>query len=88
MRQIIIKAKEIPDREVLHDILSEKLEVPEWYGRNLDALYDILTAELQEETEIRIETPEQLEDQLGTYGKVFLRVLEEASEENPKLRIR
>ena len=27
----------------LHNQLSKKLELPEWYGNNLDALWDMLT---------------------------------------------
>ncbi len=27
----------------IHQIIQEKLELPEWYGNNLDALWDALT---------------------------------------------
>ena len=27
----------------LHNEIKEKLELPEWYGNNLDALWDMLT---------------------------------------------
>lgn len=27
----------------VHKIIQEKLELPEWYGENLDALWDALT---------------------------------------------
>ncbi len=30
-------------RAQLHDRILDRLPVPEWYGRNLDALYDVLT---------------------------------------------
>ena len=32
------------DRETAHDHLQQALGFPEWYGKNLDALYDMLTA--------------------------------------------
>ena len=32
---------ETPDQ--FHDVLTEALCLPEWYGRNLDALHDCLT---------------------------------------------
>ena len=35
----------------LHRILAQTLSFPEWYGHNLDALYDCLT-ELPEETTV------------------------------------
>ncbi|GHU74766.1 hypothetical protein FACS1894188_04070 [Clostridia bacterium] len=27
----------------IHELLSDRLEFPEWYGKNLDALHDLLT---------------------------------------------
>ncbi len=87
MREITISGAEIGTREALHDVLQEKLALPDWYGRNLDALYDCLTAELTEETQLTVTDAELLEDSLGSYGRVFLRVLEEAAEENPRLHI-
>jgi ribonuclease inhibitor len=30
-------------RDALHDHLAQQLQLPEHYGRNLDALYDLLT---------------------------------------------
>ena len=41
--QIHLNGNDITNREQLHDALSEALELPEWYGRSLDALYDCLT---------------------------------------------
>ena len=34
----------LKDQDDLHDRLSAELELPESYGRNLDALYDVLTS--------------------------------------------
>ena len=34
----------IVDRKELHRLLAETLSFPHWYGHNLDALYDCLTA--------------------------------------------
>ena len=33
----------VENRTELHDRIEQGLPVPEWYGRNLDALYDVLT---------------------------------------------
>lgn len=40
-------------REKSHEYLKEKLDLPDYYGKNLDALYDCLT-EIGVETEIEI----------------------------------
>ena len=42
--EILLDGRDIPDRKVLHDLLAEKFQFPDYYGRNLDALYDLLTA--------------------------------------------
>jgi len=42
-KEYIIDLRGVYSREELHDRIEEELPVPEWYGRNLDALYDILT---------------------------------------------
>ena len=34
------------DRDALHDYLKLRLDLPDYYGKNLDALYDILTERL------------------------------------------
>ena len=52
--QIHLNGNDIANREQLHDALSEALELPEWYGRSLDALYDCLT-DLSVPTTIHVE---------------------------------
>lgn len=42
MMQIVLDGSVITGREQLHDAVSQQLALPEWYGRNLDALYDCL----------------------------------------------
>jgi ribonuclease inhibitor len=84
MKTCIIDGAQITDRRELHRILAEKLDFPEWYGNNLDALYDCLTDE-REEVQIAILHGEELKKRLGTYAQRFLTVLERASEENSKI---
>ncbi len=81
MLDVSINAELLRDRDTLHDMLSEKLNFPEWYGRNLDALYDMLTS--CGETKLTLTNPEALRENLGSYGELLLRVFTEASEENP-----
>ena len=38
----ILDGNNITNRETLHDTLATSLQLPDWYGRNLDALYDCL----------------------------------------------
>ena len=69
------------EKETAHTYLKEKLRLPDYYGGNLDALYDCLTDE--EEMEIEVENR-------GQAGKYFLRiwnVLLDAAEENEGLQL-
>ena len=51
MRRVILDGRQIRSRDALHDYLAQALELPSYYGANLDALHDVLT-ELSEETEL------------------------------------
>ena len=79
---VILDGALILNREMLHDTLSTALRLPEWYGRNLDALYDCLT-DVQEETVVVLRDRAALEEHLGGYGRRLVRLLEEVSQENP-----
>ena len=38
----------------LHNEIKEKLELPEWYGNNLDALWDMLTGFIETPVNINV----------------------------------
>ena len=42
MKKIILDGNILASQEKAHIYLKEKLELPEYYGENLDALYDCL----------------------------------------------
>ena len=72
-----IDGRAVTGRENLHENLAGALGLPEWYGKNLDALYDCLT-EPGEEIWLTLREWEALEKTLDGYAGAFLRVLEEA----------
>lgn len=74
------------DRETLHRYLRGQLPLPEYYGDNLDALYDALT-DIAEDTVIELENAECFELCLGWYGRQLMRVLQDAAEDNEYLTI-
>lgn len=81
----LIDGAAIESRGDLHDTLARQLSLPEWYGRNLDALYDCLT-DIHEDSELRLIHPEELFAHLGVYADVLQTVLRDACGENPHLR--
>ena len=69
----------------LHEYIAKELSFPEYYGKNLDALYDLLT-ERREETLIELINFEKLRKTFGIYADAFLDVLHDASEENKNIK--
>lgn len=84
--RVHLNGKAMTDRTTAHTHLAEVLDLPEYYGRNLDALYDLLM-EISGEKEIVLHDPAAVMEQLGKYGEALLSTLQEAAEENPHLII-
>lgn len=78
---IELDASKMDNRKVAHTYLQEMLDFPEYYGKNLDALYDCLT-EL-DETEVRFINLENADP----YFEKVLRVFRDAAKRNSKLTI-
>jgi len=62
MEKVIVDCRRLTDREGAHDYLAEIFHFPDYYGRNLDALYDLLTTPPYSEIEIAFSHPEALRD--------------------------
>ena len=77
----------MPEKETAYQYLSEKLSFPSWFGRNLDALYDMLSAETEVPTRLVICRRGELERLLGGYGTLLLETMEEAAQTNPNLQL-
>ena len=84
MKRVILNCENLLERKQAHRYLTEMLDFPDYYGRNLDALFDCLT-ELNECT-IVLQGSEMLR-QAGGYGARILEVLEEAVKVNPGLKV-
>ena len=86
MRKIILDIEKMRSLPMLHKYLHTALALPDYYGANLDALYDCLT-EIAESTELVV--PKKVADEayLGWYGQQFLQMLEDAAAENEALRV-
>ena len=86
MKFAVIDGNTVTSMEEVHKTLAQQLEFPEWYGGNLDALHDCLT-DLHEETDLSMIHPEALLEKLGpAYGRLC-RVLSDAADENPYLKL-
>ena len=86
MKEITINCRGFVPRSDLHKAFAEALSFPDWYGNNLDALYDQLTA-ICEETVICLENWIDAEGSMGRYAICARRAMEDAVQANPKLKI-
>lgn len=86
MKIIYIDFAEIGDEEDFYTQLKEKIELPEYFGKNLDALYDTITGELElplhiefvnmsveqlEDFEELLETLENINDEVGDFSFTY-----------------
>ena len=84
IKHFTIDCRQLTGKKEAHEHLKNVFSFPEYYGGNLDALYDCLT-ELPPCT-VRMERPWELAS-LGEYGSRLLRVFCDAREENPNLHL-
>lgn len=88
MKKLIIDSATIGGMEQLHGRFFAAFDFPECYGENLDALYDYLCEIVTEDAEIVFRNSASLADSLGEKSAAGLRrVLKDASEENPHIRV-
>ena len=77
----MIDGRDFENIEVLHDVLKDKLDFPNYYGRNLDALWDCLTGWVDLPLTLVLINFEFSKKFLGSYADDVLEVLQEAQEE-------
>ena len=82
MEEKVIDCTKIHSQEDLHEMFRQILCFPEWYGCNLDALYDCLT---EISGKVRLLDWEVAEDRLGAYGKKAKKVIAAAAVQNTDL---
>lgn len=86
MIEMQLNAANAASRSDLHDLFSKTLSLPEWYGRNLDALHDCLTA-LNEDVSIAVAEDELIGTLGERYVRQLLRLLRDCAEENPHVTL-
>ena len=84
MKRIIVNCKKVADSADLYNLLEKKLHTPEYFGRNLDALHDILS-EMQITLEVR--SFAKLRETLGDYADSLEAMLRATDEECDRMRV-
>lgn len=84
MKTVVLNCKMFRERDLAHPYLAQMLQLPDYYGGNLDALYDCLT-ELGSCTLV-LTGAEAVRKDAG-YGAGILAAIEDAARDNPGLRL-
>lgn len=71
MKKITLDFKTLDNEEKFYDYISEKLELPDWFGRNADALHDVLADHSKNELEVNILGS----DKAGDFAKPIISAL-------------
>lgn len=81
MKNIIINGKCMTNRETVHLYLKAKLDIKDYYGNNLDALWDALS-DYDIKIKICLINKETLINELNGYGQSIIDLFNEVSKEN------
>ena len=85
-RLVVLNGKRMDTREHAHSHLARRLRLPDWYGRNLDALCDCL-GEINVPTVILLRNAGFMKQSLGDYGGKLVSVLSAMTGENTNLSL-
>lgn len=77
-RKILVNGKKIQNNRELHDYLIKQFSLPLYYGRNLDALWDVLSTN-KNLVKITVIHASYLDRILGEYSNSLLTLFKELS---------
>lgn len=80
MKKITLDFENISNKEEMHKYLAEKFEFPDYYGKNLDALFECLT-------DIADPTAVNIINAINDYDEQIINVITSAEEENDNLAV-
>ncbi|MGE9876943.1 barstar family protein [Bacillus velezensis] len=81
MEIVIIDGKDVTSTEALHRILKDQLDFPDFYGENLNALWDCLTGWIELPLTLVWKNFDISQKELGSDADNVLRILKKAQAE-------
>ena len=82
--EVILDCTRFTNKASAHTYLKEEFSFPDYYGNNLDALYDCLME--VSDCRILLQNPTAL-SAMGEYGTALLETLRDAARDNPTLEL-
>lgn len=87
MSDIILDGKSIQTESVFHQIISEKLGFGDYYGRNIDALWDRLSTDTERPIKIIWLDSELSREYLGEYFDKIIDVFEKTKQQDVRFNL-
>lgn len=84
MITLILDGKKMLNKTLTHEYIKWKLKAPDYYGNNLDSLWDILST-WDRPIEIDLINTEDAIVNLGDYGESLIDVFKDAEEDNKNI---
>ena len=81
MNIFLLDGKDMTNSETAYSIIEDTLGFPEWFGHNLDALYDCLCDLDAEDTAIVFVNTDALSGNIGQYAGKMLSCFRDAADE-------
>ena len=79
MKIVLLDGEKIENYAALHETFQRELNLPDYYGANLDALHDVLT-ERTDEMGVIIANGAVLHEHVGRRWNAFLRLMNDLTE--------
>ena len=80
MEIYLLDGKDMTSRETAYRVIERTMRFPDWFGHNLDALYDSLS-EMPPETAVVFVNTGRLAENLGNYAYKVLACFRDSCEE-------
>lgn len=86
MKELIIDGKFMQSKEAMYTHLTRVFSLPNYFGNNLDALWDVLNENV-EPTQIHFIHTNLTREYLGAYGENLIKMFKQLEVENKNYHI-
>ena len=87
-KRCLLSGKTVRSLDVFYDEIARQLAFPEHFGRNLDALWDVLSADIEGPIEVVWKDPDSSRREMGEDFDRILAVLKEVKKTRKDFRLR
>ena len=88
IKKVLINGEQVVTIEQFYDTLVKQLQLPPYFGRNLDALWDVLTVDVAGPVEIVWENAGLSRTRMGETAAALFDLLNEVAEERPDITVK